>query len=81
MNGDRSIHYYLRKRKDLFGRAAKIVCSRSWVEFGDGSDLTTSPGRVTCPTCLKVLIPIVERKLKTMRENLWKTMGFESESA
>jgi hypothetical protein len=72
------IHFYTAKIGGRYGSTVpvqiKLLCTKEYVPFRSrGSAFpngVTAAVRVTCPACLRVLIPIEEKRLTMMRANL-----------
>lgn len=60
------VHHYTSRHwgRDEF----KISCTKGWVSRTD-SRVSTVHDHVTCHECLDILIPRLEKKLQTMKDN------------
>lgn len=80
------IHLYTAKVGNRWGvrpEQVKLLCSKQYVDHipreGIHSGAVTAATSVTCPACLAILIPIEEKRLAKMRENLLRSASIPGE--
>lgn len=66
------IHHYSVRKFDNYGRPiqGRSSCTKTYMPWESDKNWTSVPHNTTCPSCLKVLIPVIEEKLEQMKKNL-----------